>query len=71
MPDAEATPLTSSVIGRLLDELSCVGKSIRDYRHGGVGYENVLVAETLLALDFLPDQRVGDAGATEDQPVEP
>ncbi|WP_375503701.1 hypothetical protein [uncultured Jatrophihabitans sp.] len=57
MPDAEATPLTSSVIGRLLDELSWVGKSIRDYRRGGIGYENVLVAETLLALDFLPRSR--------------
>jgi hypothetical protein len=55
-PDA-APLLTRSVIGRLLDELSWVGKSIRHYRDGGVGFENVLVAETMLALDFLPRTR--------------
>jgi hypothetical protein len=49
-----AAELNRSVIGRLLQELSWVGRSIRDYRQGGVGYENVLVAETMLALDFLP-----------------
>lgn len=54
MMDEPQPALTRSVIGRLLDELSWVGKSIRDYRRGGIGYENVLVAETLLALDFLP-----------------
>jgi len=49
----EPTVLRSG-IGRLLEELSWVGQSIRDYRDGGSGYENVLVAEVLLALDFLP-----------------
>lgn len=46
--------LNRSAIGRLIDELSWAGRSIRDYRGGGVGYENVLVAEVMLALDFLP-----------------
>ncbi len=60
-----------SVIGRLLEELSWVGSTIRDYRQGGRGYENVLTAEVLLALDFLPRRaffgRVieGAVGATE------
>ena len=49
-------PPNSSVLGRLLAELSWVGSTIRDYRNGGRGYENVLTAETLLALDFLPRQ---------------
>lgn len=49
-----ASEINRSVIGRLLEELSWVGRSIRHYRDGGRGYENVLVAETLLALDFLP-----------------
>lgn len=44
----------SSVLGRLLEELSWVGATIRDYRNGGRGYENVLTAETLQGLDFLP-----------------
>lgn len=43
-----------SVIGRLLEELSWVGSTIKAYRHGGRGYENVLTAEALQALDFLP-----------------
>lgn len=44
----------SSVLGRLLEELSWSGKSIRQYRDGGRGFENVLTAEVLTALDFLP-----------------
>ncbi|MHB8845342.1 MAG: hypothetical protein ACYC7L_11430 [Nitrospirota bacterium] len=44
----------TSVIGRLLEELSWVGATIRDYRNGGRGYENVLTAEALQALDYLP-----------------
>lgn len=47
-------PRHSSVVARLLEELSWVGPTIRDYRNGGRGYENVLTAETLQALDFLP-----------------
>jgi hypothetical protein len=46
-----------SVVGRLLEELSWVGSKISDYRNGGRGYENVLTAEVLLALDFLPRTR--------------
>jgi hypothetical protein len=47
-------PRNSSVVGRLLEELSWVGATIRNYRNGGRGYENVLTAEALQALDFLP-----------------
>ena len=43
-----------STLGRLLEELSWVGKNIKTYRNGGRGYENILTAETLQALDFLP-----------------
>ena len=43
-----------SAIGRLLTELSWSGRSIRQYRHGGAGFENVLTAAVLQALDFLP-----------------
>lgn len=47
-------PRNSSVLGRLLEELSWVGATIRDYRNGGRGYENVLTAEAFQGLDFLP-----------------
>ncbi len=47
-------PASSSVIGRLLQELSWSGKSIPAYRNGGLGNENVLTAEALQGLDFLP-----------------
>ena len=47
-------PHNASVVGRLLEELSWVGVTIRNYRNGGRGYENVLTAEALQALDFLP-----------------
>jgi hypothetical protein len=43
-----------SVLGQLLKELSWEGRSIRNYRHGG--QENVLTAEVLMGLDFLPRQ---------------
>lgn len=42
------------MLGRLLQELSWVGVTIRGYRDGGRGFENVLTAEALQALDFLP-----------------
>jgi len=47
-------PSNSSVLGRLLEELSWVGKTIKNYREGGRGYENVLTAEVFQSLDFLP-----------------
>jgi hypothetical protein len=31
-----------------------VGANIRDFHDGGLGFENVLTAEALTALDFLP-----------------
>jgi hypothetical protein len=43
-----------SVLGRLLEEISWEGRSVRGYRNGGRGRENVLTAEVLTALDFLP-----------------
>jgi hypothetical protein len=43
-----------SVIGHLLEELSWSGRKIREVRGGGKGMENVLTAEVLQALDFLP-----------------
>lgn len=47
-------PQIPSIIGRLLEELSWTGRLITNYRGGGRGYENVLSAEVLQALDFLP-----------------
>lgn len=44
----------TSALGRLLEELSWVGKKVRDYRKGGQGYENVLTVEVFQSLDFLP-----------------
>lgn len=43
-----------SVIGRLLEEISWEGSSVRAYRDGGRGRENVLTAEVLLPLSYLP-----------------
>jgi hypothetical protein len=37
-----------------LEEISWEGRSVRGYRDGGRGRENVLTAEVLTALDFLP-----------------
>ena len=47
-------PENQSVLGRLLEELSWVGKTINTFREGGRGFENVLTAEVFQALDFLP-----------------
>ena len=44
----------SSVIGRLLEEISWEGRSVRAYRDGGRGRENVLTAEVLWPLSCLP-----------------
>lgn len=54
MTNHNPKPHNASVVGRLLEELSWVGATIRNYRNGGRGYENVLTAEALQALDFLP-----------------
>ena len=43
----------SSIIGRLLDEISWEGNA-RKYRGGGRGKENVLTAEVFYPLSFLP-----------------
>lgn len=43
-----------SVVGRLLEEISWEGSSVRKYRQGGRGLENVLTAEALMLLDYLP-----------------
>lgn len=43
-----------SVIGRLLEEISWEGSKVRGYRDGGRGRENVLTAEVLLPLTYLP-----------------
>jgi hypothetical protein len=43
-----------TVIGRLLEEISWEGSSVRKYRKGGRGLENVLTAEVLLPLSYLP-----------------
>ena len=42
------------MIDRLLETLSWDGATIKKYRQGGAGQENVLTAEVLSALDFLP-----------------
>jgi hypothetical protein len=47
-------PSADSTLGRLLQELSWEGRSVRAYRDGGLGRENVLTAEVLTALDYLP-----------------
>ena len=47
-------PVNSSVIGRLLEEVSWDGVNVRAYRDGGRGRENVLTAEVLSPLSFLP-----------------
>ena len=43
----------SSIVGRLLEEISWEGNA-RKYRDGGRGKENVLTAEVFYPLDFLP-----------------
>lgn len=51
--EARVEPENSSIVGRLLDEISWEGNA-RRYRGGGRGKENVLTAEVLSPLDFLP-----------------
>lgn len=48
------TQANGSVIGRLLEEISWEGSRVRAYRDGGRGLENVLTAEVLLPLSYLP-----------------
>jgi hypothetical protein len=43
---------SSSIVGKLLEEISW--EKAKDYRAGGRGRENVLTAEVLIGLDFLP-----------------
>lgn len=50
-------PSNMSVIGRLLEEVSWEGKNVKAYRDGGRGRENVLTAEVMLPLSFLPRDR--------------
>lgn len=53
MTDDAAT--NTSIIGRLLEEISWEGKRVVQlYRGGGRGKENVLTAEVMISLDFLP-----------------
>lgn len=59
------TPVNASAIGRLLEEVSWEGSAVAGYRHGGHGRENVLTAEVLQALDFLPRRQfLGEVMAT-------
>lgn len=51
---SENEPKNASVIGRLLEEISWEGATVRKYRAGGRGLENVLTAEVLLPLSYLP-----------------
>jgi hypothetical protein len=44
----------TSVVGRLLEEISWEGANVRAYRKGGRGRENVLTAEVLWPLSLLP-----------------
>lgn len=50
---AGAELANSSLIGRLLDEISWEGNA-KKYRGGGRGKENVLTAEVFYPLSFLP-----------------
>jgi hypothetical protein len=52
--DDTKTPANASVIGRLLEEISWEGRRVRNYRSGGRGMENVLTAEVMLGLYYLP-----------------
>lgn len=46
------TTASSSMVGKLLEEISW--ERAKNYRAGGKGRENVLTAEVLMGLDFLP-----------------
>ena len=58
MPTLDTPPSdtlsNSSVLGRLLEEISWEGARVRGYREGGRGRENVLTAEVLGPLTYLP-----------------
>lgn len=43
-----------SILGRLLYEISWEGNATKNYRMGGEGRENVLTADVLQILDYLP-----------------
>ena len=47
--------LAMSMVGKLLEEVSW--EHATSYRQGGRGRENVLSAEVMMALDFLPRDR--------------
>ena len=52
----EALPgIAMSMVGKLLEEVSW--ERATSYRQGGRGRENVLSAEVMMALDFLPRHR--------------
>ncbi len=46
-----------TIVGRLLYEISWEGNAKKGYRTGGQGRENVLTAEVLQILDWLPRER--------------
>jgi len=48
------TTAYSSILQQLLHEISYEGALVERYRGGGLGQENVLTAEVLQGLDFLP-----------------
>lgn len=54
VPEDNKNDPNLSVIGSLLGDISWAGKTVNKYRNGGKGLENVLSAEVLQLLDFLP-----------------
>jgi hypothetical protein len=46
-----------SIIQQLLNEISYDGATVKRYHGGGLGLENVLTAEVLQGLDFLPREQ--------------
>ena len=52
--EAAQPTVPDSALGRLLQELSWAGSTIRSVRDGGRAHENVLTTEVLSGLDFLP-----------------
>lgn len=63
----EPAGVPASVVGRLLAEISW--ERATAYREGGRGRENVLVAEVLMALDFLPGDMPLSTGPSEGSPL--
>jgi hypothetical protein len=49
-----ALPTNTSLLGRLLEEISWEGSRVRLYRRGGQGMENVLTTEVFSPLSYLP-----------------